>query len=96
MADEINQLLNMVANLKVIVEEGFDNTNKRFEAVDKRFEAVDKRFEAVDKRFDTIEVAIKELNSNQVKILNSMKLLVNDVNNNRKHIERLEERESFL
>lgn len=82
MADEIKQLIDMVASLKITVEEGF--------------EAVDKKFEAIDKRFDTVEVAIQELNSNQLRMLNSMKLLENDIRNNKKHIERLEERESFL
>lgn len=89
MADEIKQLIDMVAGLKITVEEGF-------EAIDKKFEEVDKRFEAIDQRFDTVEVAIQELNSNQLRMLNSMKLLENDVRNNKKHIERLEERESFL
>ncbi len=89
MADEIKQLIDMVASLKITVEEGF-------EAVDKKFEAIDKRFETVDERFDIVEVAIQELNSNQLRMLNSMKLLENDIRNNKKHIERLEERESFL
>ncbi|MFP4662307.1 MAG: hypothetical protein ACLFPF_08950 [Halanaerobiales bacterium] len=89
MADEIKQLIDMVASLKVTVEE-------RFEAIDKRFEAIDKRFDAVDERFDIIETAIQELNSNQLKILNSIKLIEHDVKNNKKHIERLEERESYL
>ncbi len=82
MADEIKQLIEMVASLKITVEEGF--------------EAVDKKFKAIDKRFDIVEVAIQELNSNQLRMLNSMKLLENDIRNNKKHIERLEERESFL
>lgn len=82
MADEIKQLIDMVARLRGIVEDGFAT--------------IDKRFEAVDKRFDNIEVAIQELNTNQLRILNSMKLLERDVKSNQKHIERLEEKESYL
>jgi septation ring formation regulator EzrA len=96
MADEIKQLIDMVARLKITVDEGFQAIDRRFELIDKRFEAIDKRFEAIDKRFDKVEMAIQELNSNQIKMLNSIKLLENDVRSNKKHIERLEERESFL
>lgn len=110
MADEIKQLLSMVAGLKVTVEDGFaavykkfeeidikfETIDKRFDEVDKRFEEVDKRFERMDKRFDTVEVAIQELNSNQLKIMNSNKLIERDVKSNAAHIERLEEKESYL
>ena len=103
MADEIKQLIDMVAKLKIHVENGFTMMNnkfveidKRFEMIDKRFEKIDKRFDKVDERFDKVEVAIKELNDNQIKILNSIKLIEHDVENNKKHIERLEERENFL
>ncbi len=89
MADEIKQLIDMVARLKITVEEGFA-------AVNERFEAIDKRFEGIDNRFDNLETAIKELNSNQLRILNSIKLLEQDIRCNKMHIERLEERESFL
>ncbi|AZO93437.1 hypothetical protein [Halocella sp. SP3-1] len=96
MADEIKQLIDMLARLRGIVEDGFATIEKRFEDIDRRFEGIDKRFEAVGKRFDNIEVAIQELNTNQLRILNSMKLLERDVKSNQKHIERLEEKESFL
>ncbi|QTL99680.1 hypothetical protein GM661_17830 [Iocasia frigidifontis] len=89
MADEIKQLIDMLARLRGIVEDGFAT-------IEKRFEDIDRRFEAVGKRFDNIEVAIQELNTNQLRILNSMKLLERDVKSNQKHIERLEEKESFL
>lgn len=82
MADEIKQLIDMVARLKIAVEVGF--------------EAIDKRFDAVDKRFDVVETTIQELNSNQIKILNSIKLHEQDIRTNKKHIERLEERELYL
>lgn len=82
MADEIRQLIDMVVSLKVTVEEGFA--------------VVDKKFEGIDRRFDTVEVAIKELNSNQIKIMNSMKLIERDIKSNKAHIERLEEKESYL
>ncbi|MTI59468.1 MAG: hypothetical protein FH762_05675 [Firmicutes bacterium] len=88
-ADEIKQLIDMLARLRGIVEDGFAT-------IDKRFEAIDKRFEDIDKRFDNVEKAIQELNTNQLRILNSMKLLERDVKSNQKHIERLEEKESFL
>lgn len=96
MGDEIKQLIDMVAKLKINMDKGFEMINQKFEEIDKRFEKIDKRFEGIDKRFDNIETAIKELNENQVKILNSIKLIEHDVENNRRHIKRLEERESFL
>ncbi len=110
MADEIKQLINMVAQLKITVEEGFkriderfeeiderfEEIDKRFEEIDKRFEGVDRRFEGIDQRIENLEAAIKKLNSNQIKILNSIKLFERDVRSNQKHIERLEEKESYL
>lgn len=75
MADEIKQLIDMVARLKGIVED---------------------RFEEMDQRFDNVEAAIQELNTNQLRILNSMKLLERDVKSNQKHIERLEEKDAYL
>src|SRR5690554_1253944 len=117
MGDEIKQLIDMVANLKVTMEDGFKNINEKFEDIDKRFEDIDKRFEAiekrfedidkrfdkiderfdaVDKRFDILENAVRELNSNQIKIMNSTKLIEKDVRNNTRHIHRLEEKESFI
>lgn|SRR5690554_2479807 len=110
MGDEIKQLIDMVANLKVTMEDGFKNINEKFEDIDKRFEDIDKRFEdidkrfdkiderfdAVDKRFDILETAVRELNSNQTKIMNSTKLIEKDVRNNTQHIYRLEEKESFI
>ncbi len=110
MADEIKQLIKMVAELKVTVDEGFGYMHKkfgeidkrfkevdeRFDQVDKKFESIDERFDKIDKRFDEMEVAIKELNQNQIKILNSIKLIEHDIKNNKKHIERLEEREQYL
>jgi hypothetical protein len=89
MADEIKQLIDMLAKLKITVDEGFSLMNNKFESIDKRFESI-------DKRFDNVETAIKELNYNQIKILNSIKLIESDVRNNKKHIERLEEKENFL
>ena len=124
MGDEIKQLIDMVARLKIALDEGFEAVEKRFQEIDNRFEQVDRRFEAidsrfqqidnrfeeidnrfeamdkrfdeVDKRFDRVEIGIEELNTNQIKILNSMKLLEQDVRSNKKHIERLEEQESYL
>lgn len=117
MADEIKQLIDMVAELQITFDEGFGAINDKFEAIDKRFDDIDKHFDSIDKHFDTMdkyfetidncfntvndinnntEAAIKELNRNQIKILNSIKLFEHDIKNNKKHIERLEERESYL
>ncbi len=96
MADEIKQLIDMVAKLKITVDEGFGLMNNKFCEIDNRFEAVDKRFDEMDNRFDVMETAVKELNENQIKIMNSIKLIEHDVENNKKHIEKLEERESYL
>jgi septation ring formation regulator EzrA len=41
--------------LRLEMQAGFEQIDKRFEQVDKRFEQVDKRFEQVDRRFERIE-----------------------------------------
>lgn len=89
MADEIKQLIDMVAKLKINVDDGFAR-------MDEKFESIDKRFDSMDKRFDKIEAEIQELKGNQIKIINSIELIENDVENNKIHIKRLEKKESYL
>jgi len=82
MGNEIKQLTDMLAKLKMSIDEGFS--------------LIDKRFDAIDKRFDDVENAILELNTTQVKILKTIKLQEHDINNNRRHIEKFEERENYI
>ena len=89
MGDEIKQLTDMLAKLKMSIDEGFSLMNNKFDTIDKRFDAI-------DKRFDDVENAILELNTTQVKILKTIKLQEHDINNNRRHIEKFEERENYI
>jgi len=89
MGNEIKQLTDMLAKLKMSIDEGFSLMNNKFDTIDKRFDAI-------DKRFDDVENAILELNTTQVKILKTIKLLEHDINNNRRHIEKFEERENYI
>jgi chromosome segregation ATPase len=82
MADEIQQLLKMVANLKITVDEGF--------------ERVDKKLEEHDEKFEGIEKEMSKLNKTQTKILNTMKVYEHDIENNAKHIERLENKNNYI
>jgi hypothetical protein len=41
--------------LRMEMQSGFQQVDRRFEQVDRRFEQVDKRFEQIDKRFERIE-----------------------------------------
>ena len=82
MADEIQQLLNMVANLRITVEEGF--------------ERIDEKLEEHDEKFENIESEIKELNKTQKKILNTMKVYEHDIENNATHIKRLENKNNYI
>ena len=109
-ADEVKQLIDMVAGLKENMNERFDEVEERLDGVEERldrveerldgfedrFDGVDERFDKVDSRFDDVEAAIKELNTTQLKILNSIELIEKDVHSNRKHIERLENRKLFV
>ncbi len=96
MGDEIKQLTDMLAKLKMSIDEGFSLMNNKFDTIDKRFDTIDKRFDTIDKRFDDVENAILELNTTQVKILKTIKLQEHDINNNRRHIEKFEERENYI
>ena len=89
MAEEIKQLIDMVAELKAAVD-------NKFKEIDNRFDEIDNRFDKMDKRFDDIETAIEELNDTQNKILNSLRLMEKDVKSNQMHIERLEENDLFI
>ena len=50
-----------------LMQQGFENADKRFEAMDKRFEELrsdmNQRFEAVDKRFEAVDKRFEELRS---------------------------------
>ena len=73
-----------------------DEINKLIGMVSELKENIDKRFNKVDERLNDIEIAIKELNTTQVKILNSIELIEKDVERNSIHIERLEQKDNFM
>ena len=57
-ADNSEQILVEIKQLRIDMNKRFEQVDKRFEQVDKRFELMqsnmDKRFDQVDKRFDTV------------------------------------------
>jgi chromosome segregation ATPase len=55
MEEGISQLIDMVANLKITINEKFEQVDRRFEEIDKRLDDMDKRFEAIDRRFEAID-----------------------------------------
>ena len=88
------------------IDKRFEEMDKRFEEIDKRFEAVDKRFDGVDKRFDGIEIRLdrienklkehdKRFDKIEEKFINSLKLIGHDVQNNKRHIEKLENNDDY-
>ena len=116
MEEGIKQLIDMVANLKMTMEEKFDEIDKRFDEIDKRFDGVDKRFDGVDKRFedvdkrfedvdkrfegielrlDNIEGKIDILNDNQHKIIKTIRVMKDDIDNNRRHIDKIENEDEY-
>jgi len=56
LSKDLPATMEVIYEIKKIVDMEARSNKKRFEAVDKRFEAVDRRFESVDKRFDTLEL----------------------------------------
>lgn len=55
MDDSIAQLIDMIAKLKVNMDDGFERMDKKFEEVDRRFDEVDRRFDEVDKKFEEVD-----------------------------------------
>ena len=99
MEDGIKQLIDMVANLKVTMLDKFDEIDQRFEEIDNRFDEIDKRFEKVDKRFEEIDKRFdgidKRFDKIEEKFINSLKLIGHDVQNNKRHIEKLENNDDY-
>ena len=106
MEDGIKQLIDMVANLKVTMLDKFDEIDRKFEKIDSRFEEIDKRFEQIDKRLDGIESRLdrienklkehdKRFDKIEEKFINSLKLIGHDVQNNKRHIEKLENNDDY-
>lgn len=58
-----------IDKLAVMVANGFQAIDKRFDEVDKRFVEIDNRFDEVDKRFDKVEQSIIDLDS-KVEVMN--------------------------
>jgi len=110
MADEIKQLLDMVANLRSTMLERFEKIDEKLEEHDRRFEKIeskleehDRRFEKIeskleehDERFESIEKKMEKLDSNQIKIINTINIFKHDIDNNKKHIEKLENGDDYL
>ena len=106
MEEGIEQLINMVANLKVTMLNKFEQIDKRFAQIDKRFEEIDGRFEQVDGRFEKIEGRLDRIEAKQKehdkrfdrieeKFTNSLKLIGHDVQNNKRHIEKIENNDDY-
>jgi len=97
--DGIKQLIDMVANLKITMLDKFDEIDKRFDEIDKRFEGNDKRFEGIESRLDRIENKLKEHDKRfdriEEKFTNSLKLIAHDVQNNKRHIDKLENNNDY-
>jgi len=53
--DNSEMILQEIKQLRVDMNQRFEQVDKRFEQVDKRFEQVDKRFEQIDKRFEQVD-----------------------------------------
>ena len=90
--EEIEQLIKMVANLKVTMEEKFDSIKQKLVEHDERFEKIEQKLDIMeeklfehDKRFDKIEN----------KFINTIKIIGHDVQNNKKHIERIENNDDY-
>jgi len=88
----IEQLIKMVANLKVTMEEKFDSIEQKLVEHDERFEKIEQKLDIMeeklfehDKRFDKIEN----------KFINTIKIIGHDVQNNKKHIERIENNDDY-
>ena len=106
MEEGIKQLIDMVANLKVTMLDKFDEIDKRFESIDKRFESIDKRFESIDGKFDSIDKRFDKIDSKlqehdkrfdriEEKFTNSLKLIGHDVQNNKRHIDKIENNDDY-
>ena len=106
MEDGIKQLIDMVANLKVTMLDKFDEIDRKFEKIDSRFEEIDKRFDRIESRLDRIESRLdrienklkehdKRFDKIEEKFINSLKLIGHDVQNNKRHIEKLENNDDY-
>lgn len=116
----IEQLIKMVANLKITMEEGFKNVDRRFEKIeeklaehderfekierklvehDKRFEEMDNKFEELDNKLDRIDKKVNEHDQDfdriENKFIKTLKLIGHDVQNNKRHIEQLENNDDY-
>ena len=106
MEEGIEQLVDMVANLKIVMEDNFKKVDRRFDAIDRRFEDIeeklaehDKRFDAMDRRFEDIEKKLVEhdkyYNRIEEKFVNTIRVIGHDVQNNKRHIDQLENDDDY-
>lgn len=51
-----------IDRLAILVVNGFNDMEKRFEGIEKRFEGIDKRFEGIDKKFEGIDQRFEIVN----------------------------------
>ena len=128
MEDGIKQLVDMVANLKMTMEEGFDRLDKRLDNLENRMDSMEKRMDSMEKRmdsmekrmdsmenrmdgledkmdgledkmdnrFDKVETKLDDFNETQEKIINSLRIMQDDIDNNKKHIDKIENKDQYM
>ncbi|MFW5856141.1 MAG: hypothetical protein ACOCVB_02585 [Bacillota bacterium] len=99
MEEGIEQLIKMVANLKVTMEEKFERIDSRFDRIEQKLAEHDEKFEKIEQKLDTMEEKQLEhdrrFDKIENKFINTIKVIGHDVQNNKKHIERLENNDDY-
>jgi len=95
----IEQLIKMVANLKVTMEEKFERIDLRFDSIEQKLVEHDERFEKIEQKLDIMEEKLfehdKRFDKIENKFINTIKIIGHDVQNNKKHIERIENNDDY-
>jgi predicted nuclease with TOPRIM domain len=99
MEEGIKQLIDMVANLKMTMLDKFAQVEKKLEEHDRKFEEIDERFEQVDRRFEQIDERFEQVDRRfdriEEKFTNSLKLIGHDVQNNKRHLDKIENNDDY-
>jgi len=99
MEEGIEQLVSMVANMKVMMEEKFAAIEKKLAEHDERFESIEKKLVEHDEQFEKMGKKLdghnKRFDKIEEKFTQTIRLIGHDVQNNKRHIDHLENGEDY-
>jgi tetrahydromethanopterin S-methyltransferase subunit G len=91
--EKMDKMQNDLQDMKNVNQEEFDKINNRIDKIENRLDSLENK---VEQGFMETKTAIRELNKTQSRIIESLKLMGHDIQNNKRHIQAIENGKSYI